>query len=213
MADTALHSMTENTAPAATDEIYLLDDPGGSPADNRISHQNLLKINNLSDDTAPDRTADYLLTYDNSATAAKKVLLGKSAPYFIPLASANTGSDPADATTYYFGDAPSFILNTTLDAYLRVYVPIAGTVTGAEILFVPVGVAGTTETSTLYVRKNNSTDTTLSTTIALNTTYHETVTGLSLSVSAGDYLTGKWTTPTWATNPTDVFVFVKLVIT
>lgn len=212
MADTALHSMTANTAPAAADELYILDDPGGSPADNRITHTNLMKVNGLTEDTAPDRTADYMLTYDNSASAAKKVLLGKIAKYYLCATSASASNDPADATTYYFGEVDHFALNTTAEPFLRIYVPLAGTMIGAEILAEPDGTAASAETSTLYVRKNGSADTTLTSSLALNATYHETVTGLSLALAAGDYVMLKWVTPTWATNPTDVYFVIKLII-
>lgn len=42
MADSTLHAMTNNTNPQGTDELYLLDDPSGTPANNRISVANLL---------------------------------------------------------------------------------------------------------------------------------------------------------------------------
>jgi hypothetical protein len=45
MADTALHSMTQNTTPALADEMYLLDDPAGTPADNRVLLGDALGIN------------------------------------------------------------------------------------------------------------------------------------------------------------------------
>ena len=77
MADSTLHALTEDTDPTVTAELYLLEDPAGTPLNRRISVQNLLKvINNLTADATPDRAADYVVTYDASASASKKVLVG-----------------------------------------------------------------------------------------------------------------------------------------
>ena len=81
MADSTLHALTEDTDPTVTAELYLLEDPAGTPLNRRISVQNLLKvINNLTADATPDRAADYVVTYDASAGATKKVLLGNITP-------------------------------------------------------------------------------------------------------------------------------------
>ena len=65
-----------------------------------------------------------------------------------------------------------------------------------------VNTGGSAETSTLSFRLNNATDTTI-TAAATNgstvTTFSNS--GLSISVTAGDYFEIKWVTPTWATNP------------
>ena len=210
MADTALHSMTENTAPATTDEFYILDNPGGSPADNRISHQNLMKINLLTEDTAPDRTADYLLTYDNSATAAKRVLVGKAAPYIQTFQTVSTSNDPADSSTYYWGPGSAGAWSTA-ETFVW-YVPLAGTITKVDVFFRVAGTAGTTETSTLYLRKNATTDSTITSIIDLSGDYHELKTGLSIAVSAGDRIICKLVTAAWLTNPTDVFSTIQVVV-
>jgi hypothetical protein len=64
---------TALTAPATDDElpIYDLD----ATANKKITLANLLKIvNSLTEDTTPDNDSDFLLTYDASASAVKKVL-------------------------------------------------------------------------------------------------------------------------------------------
>ena len=61
----------EQTTPTTSDYIEI-DDGTNSKY---ISISNLLKfINSLTADTAPDEAADLLVTYDASASAAKKVL-------------------------------------------------------------------------------------------------------------------------------------------
>lgn len=68
-----VHSATAETSPANDDEVGIYDTSEG--AENRITLTNLLKvINDITADTSPDTAADYLLTYDASATAAKKTL-------------------------------------------------------------------------------------------------------------------------------------------
>jgi hypothetical protein len=62
------------TAPAVDDElpIYDLD----TTTNKKITLANILKVvNGLTQDTSPDKAADFALTYDASGSAAKKVLL------------------------------------------------------------------------------------------------------------------------------------------
>lgn len=44
MADAKLTALTENTTPALTDDLYIVDDPGGTPASQRITVGNLLAV-------------------------------------------------------------------------------------------------------------------------------------------------------------------------
>ncbi len=119
-------------------------------------------------------------------------------------ANAQGGTNPADATTYYFGAFATRNITVTPDIN-RIYIPKTGTVTSAYIGINIAGTLGSNETSTMSFRLNNTTDTTLSssiTTTAVLNTFN--VTGLSIAVSAGDYFEVKWVTPTWATNPTTI---------
>lgn len=76
MADTKITALTANTTPATTDLLAIVDDPSGTPATQKITLENLLKvINGLTADASPDGAADYVVTYDASAGAVKKVLL------------------------------------------------------------------------------------------------------------------------------------------
>lgn len=107
-------------------------------------------------------------------------------------------SSPTDGATVYFGmlpKAPTTTANTS-----KVYLRRSCTLKHAEI-YCYSGTAGTNETWSLYVRKNNTTDTLIST---LNVNTSERVfTNASLNVSfvAGDYFEIKGIQPTWATNP------------
>jgi len=117
---------------------------------------------------------------------------------------------PADATTYYFGGAFTNALTTTA-AIRRLYIPKSGTIKAAYVTFSQT--AGTAETSTISIRLNNTTDTTITASVVNNagvTTFNNT--GLSIAVVEGDYIEIKWVTPTWATNPTAVICNVLIYI-
>lgn len=123
------------------------------------------------------------------------------------------GYNPADATTYYFGSFiasdPSAIDNDTLT------IPVFedGTIIGAVVNVDVVGVLGSGESATVFVRKNSTTNIgNLSTAVLHNALATKViVTGLALAVVSGDRLKIGITTPTFATNPTVVFYRVTLV--
>lgn len=72
LANTVISGATAETAPAIDDLLLLSDTSEG--ALNGITLANLLKvINGLTEDTGPDKAADFVATYDASAGAAKKV--------------------------------------------------------------------------------------------------------------------------------------------
>ncbi len=65
-------ALSAESAPA-TDDLLALHDTSATTTD-KITLADFLKITNaLTEDTAPEPNADFVLTYDNSATAAKKV--------------------------------------------------------------------------------------------------------------------------------------------
>jgi hypothetical protein len=124
--------------------------------------------------------------------------------------------NPADATNYYVGvaDAPS---TTSKDA--SIIIPVTGKIKSIGINSVIYTVTGTSENSTFSVRvlsggiNGAATETLLTNTYKLNATYISTIlTGLNISVNAGDAIEIKWLTPTWATNPTGVRLKFNLFI-
>lgn len=107
-------------------------------------------------------------------------------------------SSPTDAQTIYFGNLPKAPVTTAGTS--KVYIRKAGTIKVAEI-YCYSGTAGTNESWSMYIRKNNLTDTLIAT-LGVNT--NERVfsnTALSISVAVGDYIEIKCINPTWATNP------------
>lgn len=107
-------------------------------------------------------------------------------------------SSPTDAQTIYFGNLPK--APTTTAATSKVYIRQAGTIKRAEI-YCFSGTAGTAESWSIYIRKNNTTDTLIATVAAATGERVFSNTGLSISMSAGDYIEIKSVNPTWATNP------------
>lgn len=107
-------------------------------------------------------------------------------------------SSPADATTIYFGQLPK--APTTTAATSKVYIRRAGTIKMANI-YCYSGTAGTNEAWTIYIRKNNTTDTAIATVSAATNERVFANSSLSIAVAAGDYIEIKSINPTWATNP------------
>lgn len=116
--------------------------------------------------------------------------------------------DPADATTYYFG-MPGH--DSTADRN-RVYIPMAGKITKVYIYWVATGTAGSSEKISVYLRKNNTSDTLLGEWENSDAKKVIAKTGLNISVADGDYFEIKVVCPTWETNPTQVKINATIYI-
>lgn len=91
-------------------------------------------ISRLTEDTTPDFTADYILTYDVSATSYKKVLLGTTASTLSTEQSASSG------TAIDFTGIPSWARKVTLIWFNL-------STNGTSQLLVQIGDAGGIETN------------------------------------------------------------------
>jgi hypothetical protein len=97
---------SDETSPQPDDELLLSDKSESSGALNKIALANLLKVlNALTEDTSPDVNADYLLSYDASASAVKKVLMGRANVYF------GSGVVTTSGTAHDVTGIPSWINN------------------------------------------------------------------------------------------------------
>lgn len=124
--------------------------------------------------------------------------------YTLPISQ--TSANPADATVYYIGAQTGAVYTTTV-GNANILVPRGGTIKRIWLRFTNNNVNGTTEQSTLALNINGSDTDTLSSTFQHNSTFATlSATSLSRSVSAGDTIAIKFTTPTWTTNPTGVGV-------
>lgn len=114
--------------------------------------------------------------------------------------------NPADATTYYFSNGQVFTNSiSSSTTFNRFYITTTCTITKVYGAFKVASTLGTSENCTLFIRKNDTTNTNISTTIQLNATdVNFNNTGLSISLVAGDYIVFGFTGPSWVTNPISV---------
>jgi hypothetical protein len=119
------------------------------------------------------------------------------------LTAAAASFDPADGTTYYFGSRHAAVPGTTAVRNI-IGIPRAGTITAVSLLVNVAGTLGTSENSTVSLRLNNTSDTTIVSTLDLSGVNYLITVAVSVAVVTTDFLELKWATPTWVTNPTTV---------
>jgi hypothetical protein len=107
-------------------------------------------------------------------------------------------SSPADGATVYFGMLPK--APTTTANISKIYIRKAGTIKIAEI-YCYSGTAGSAESWSLYIRKNNSADTLIATLAVSASERVFSNAALSIAVAVGDYIEIKGVQPAWGTNP------------
>ena len=120
-----------------------------------------------------------------------------------------TAFNPSDNQTYFIGALQANPFSN--DTNLRLIVPKTGTI--KSFVFSSRQTLGSGESSTIALGVNGS-YANISTSILFNGNPVNTalITGLSRSVNAGDYVTIRWTCPTWATNTLNVFINCILYI-
>lgn len=110
-------------------------------------------------------------------------------------------SSPADGQTVYFGTLPKAPVTTA--AISKIYIRRKCILKGVEI-YCYSGTAGTSESWSLYIRVNNTTDYLVQT---VNAATNERVFSnklLTVPLNDGDYVEIKGVQPTWVTNPLTV---------
>lgn len=165
------------------------------------------KIKSLSTSTYPSLTE---LAYVKGVTSGIQSQLDSKV--FVLKMFTVSGFAPADATTYYFGGVQTSPVTTAASKQYKL--PYACTLVGYSVSATNNTTNATTESSTIALRVNNTSDLTLSSSVSFGGTVPVTNqyvgTGLSTSYAANDLIEVKWTTPTWATNPTAIAVSVDL---
>lgn len=145
-----------------------------------------------------------------AAPANAQLVNRPPAGVYVISASATVLAAPVDATTYFFG-LQSAAPDTTA-AVTRVFIQRAGTIRKVRLSIRNTGVAGTAEASTASIRINNTTDTTISAAVTTNATFQTFTANVGINVIDGDYFEIKWVTPTWVTNPTNLFLWAQVYI-
>jgi len=114
-----------------------------------------------------------------------------------------------DATNYYFAD-PNIGTSTSADV-VGLTIPKTAILKKAVIYAKVAGTLASAENSTIYLRLNATTDVTLSAAVTLTATTQVITSGaLNQAVTAGDFFAFKFTSATFATNPTTVSFTVSL---
>ena len=140
-----------------------------------------------------------------------QTLTTKIATIGYTLQASTIGFSPTDATTYYFGNIP--ITPNALPQLFNINIPRTGTIKKAYASIYVISGLATSETSTMSIRLNDTSDITISSAIKCDATYQTfSNTNLSTAVSAGDQISIKWVTPTWATNPGAVYISATIWI-
>ena len=118
------------------------------------------------------------------------------------------GGNPADATTYYLGSTINVtVVSATTGGLRRMYIP-QNAIIDSVYATIYNTVFGTGETSSIYIRVDNTTDTLITNAVVNNAQVTSfSGTGLNISVSAGQYIELKWITPTWVTNPVTISIW------
>jgi hypothetical protein len=164
---------------------------------------------------AGESAAYSTASYPSSAGTANNVLVSdgtnivSSQMRFTNSVGTNsTSGNPVDSTTYYLTNGASTIASTlALQTAARFYATYDCTINNVYGAFRVGGTLGTTEAVTLFIRKNDTTSTTISSAIVLNAAdVPFSATSLNVSLVAGDYIVFGFTTPAWVTNPTLVGV-------
>lgn len=149
-------------------------------------------------------------TYKMLLGITKKMIDDLHPRYALQVATGAT--NPPDSTTLFAGSVPSLGWVTT-STLLKVYIPKAGTIKAIYSHWLILGSNGSSETSILSFRLNDTTDTVISSLITNDSpilTFSNT--GLSIPVVQGDYFELKWVTPAWVTNPTNLFTSATIYI-
>lgn len=125
-----------------------------------------------------------------------------------------SNSNPADSTTYYLSNGRALgDFTTSGTSATRIYIPQSGIIVRCYGLFTVGGTLGSAQNCTVGIRLNDTTDTNVTTTFQLTATDNTfSNTGLSISVSAGDFIEFFFTGPAWTTNPTTVRTAISACI-
>lgn len=128
--------------------------------------------------------------------------------YSLPVTA--TFHNPLDSTTYYFGNKNA-IAPETSGANSRVYILKTGMIRKGAIWAFTENANGTAEDIVMSIRINNTTDYAFATVGVVGSKLFANY-ELNIPVAQGDYVTIKFVTPAWVTNPARVHYMGNLLI-
>lgn len=129
------------------------------------------------------------------------------------LAAGHGAWAPSSNATYFWGTFQTLSAGT-LAGLAPVFVPRTGRVTRVDLWSAVAGTLGSTESVTLAFRLNDTTDTSLSTSIQYTAIKngHVAFSGLNVTVAAGDFFEFKQIAPNWVTKPTSIVQSAQILI-
>lgn len=111
--------------------------------------------------------------------------------------------NPADEDTIYFANGAVFVVGSAFGGRKRIISTRISSITDVCINPVVGGTVGSSETASLYVRVNNTTDYLVTNSLTFDTALqYKHYSGLNIPLATDDYWEYKIVCPTWATNPT-----------
>lgn len=157
-------------------------------------------------------TSGNVLTSDGTNWTSSAPAAGSS--YALTMMTSSGLSNPADATTYFLAFALAVTTSTASGGdRQQLVIPKTGTLNVCYGICRVAGTLGSAQNCTLAIRLNNTTDTTVTSSLATSSAQNTfSATSLGISVTAGDYIEFKLTTPTWTTNPTTVGFTITVYI-
>lgn len=161
------------------------------------------KLQTLTTATYPSLTE---LSYVKGLTSAVQTQLNSKG---YTLIGGTSATNPADSTTYFFGGVQSQGLLSSENVTTKMPIPKTGTIKSVQLSFINSG--ATTESSTMLLRLNATTDYTISTTTDMSSSLVANY-ALSIPVTQGDTFCFKWTTPAWVTNPANLRFHIVVYI-
>lgn len=177
------------------------------------------KITDLTDLPAFDST--YYIELGKTGFSKKQLLSVlqttwqdySKANEVIPISCTAAAVNLADSTTYYFSDTPTLPPGATATSR-KLKLPSNSTLYAARIETIVGGtLAAGDESSTLSIRLNNTTDSTISSAVKFTTAAQTLmITGLNVSVATTDDFQMKLVTPAFSTNPTTCYIAVTLFL-
>jgi hypothetical protein len=154
------------------------------------------------------------LSYVKGVTSSIQTQLDSKAGYEMQTGQLGAFA-PVDLTSYYFGSPITATNTTTVAGRANFYFPYKGTIKRIDVYVMNAGTGGTTETSSVFLRINNTTDTLVTNAINTNTGVNIVVKfsgTISVPITTSDYFELRWDTPAWSTNPGSVRMFAVLYI-
>jgi hypothetical protein len=152
-------------------------------------------------------TASLALQATSASFASTASFATKANNSYIILQFSHGSTSPGDAVTYYIGNVPDLVASTSDVAGRRLVSPVDGIVESLTVISNVGGTLGTTESSSFSIANiTTGVSTTAGTTFQHDASSRlVTYTGFTpLPVTASNEIQVRWTSPTWATNPTTV---------